>query len=155
TREAIATCRKHPLARALRIDKLSLAALGATLRLYRDPAGALRDVPVLRMLTAGEEELGARAELMRAKLADAGVDARVITARARVGGGRPPRRELWGPVCAGDPAPLSLEVPGARLRAGDPPVIGRARQGWLLLDPRTLDDAEAAAVASGLIEALR
>ncbi|HEY7633679.1 MAG TPA: L-seryl-tRNA(Sec) selenium transferase [Thermoleophilaceae bacterium] len=155
TREAIDLCRKHPLARALRIDKLSLAALGATLRLYRDPAGALREVPVLRMLTAGEEELGARAELMRATLADAGVDAQVITASAKVGGGALPLLELAGPVCAVDPAPLSLDNLAQKLRAGDPPVIGRARQGWLLLDPRTLDDAEAAAVASGVIEALR
>jgi L-seryl-tRNA(Ser) seleniumtransferase len=155
TREAIDLCREHPLARALRIDKLSLAALGATLGLYRDPAGAPREVPVLRMLTAGDEELGARAELMRAKLADAGVDAQVITASAKVGGGALPLLELAGPVCAVDPAPLSLDDLAQKLRAGDPPVIGRARQGWLLLDPRTLDDAEAAAVASGVIEALR
>ena len=155
TRDAIERCRKHPLARALRIDKLSLAALEATLRLYRDPAGALREVPVLRMLTAGEDELGARAERMRATLADAGVDARVIRAEAKVGGGALPLLELSGPVCAVDPAPLSLDELSRRLRAGEPPVVGRARQGWLLLDPRTLDDAEAEAAASGVITALR
>jgi L-seryl-tRNA(Ser) seleniumtransferase len=155
TRDAIERCRKHPLARALRIDKLSLAALEATLRLYRDPAGALRDVPVLRMLTAGEEELGARAERMRAALAAASVDAQVIRAEAKVGGGALPLLELSGPVCAVDPAPLSLDELSRRLRAGKPPVVGRARQGWLLLDPRTLDDAEAEAVASGVIAALR
>src|SRR5262249_34670013 len=103
----------------------------------------------------GEEELGARAELMRAKLADAGVDAQVITASAKVGGGALPLLELAGPVCAVDPAPLSLDDLAQKLRAGEPPVIGRARQGWLLLDPPTLDDGEAAAVASGVIEALR
>jgi L-seryl-tRNA(Ser) seleniumtransferase len=54
-----------------------------------------------------------------------------------------------------DPAPLSLDELARRLRAGDPPVVGRARQGWLLLDPRTLDDAEAGAAASGVIAALR
>ncbi len=155
TRDAVDRCRKHPLARALRIDKLSLAALEATLQIYRDPAGALRQVPVLRMLTAGEEELAARAELMRSELADAGVDARVITAAAKVGGGALPLLELSGPVCAVDPARLSLDELARRLRGGDPPVIGRARQGWLLLDPRTLDDAEAAAAVSGVIAALR
>jgi L-seryl-tRNA(Ser) seleniumtransferase len=155
TRDAIERCRKHPLARALRIDKLSLAALEATLKLYRDPAGALREVPVLRMLTAGEEELAARAELMRAALAGAGVDAQVIRADAKVGGGALPLLELSGPVCAVDPAPLSLDELARRLRAGDPPVIGRARQGWMLLDPRTLDDAEAEAAASGVIAAVR
>jgi L-seryl-tRNA(Ser) seleniumtransferase len=155
TREAVERCRKHPLARALRIDKLSLAALEATLRIYRDPAGALRELPVLRMLTAAEEELTARAELMRAALAEAGVDARVIRAEAKVGGGALPLLELSGPVCAVDPAPVSLDELARRLRAADPPVIGRARQGWLLLDPRTLDDAEAGAAASGVIAALR
>ena len=155
TREVIERCRIHPLARALRIDKLSLAALEATLRIYRDPAGALRELPVLRMLTAGEEELAARAELMRSELADAGVDASVIRAEAKVGGGALPLLELSGPVCAVDPAPLSLDELARRLRGGDPPVVGRARQGWLLLDPRTLDDAEAGAAASGVIAALR
>ncbi|HEY1597003.1 MAG TPA: L-seryl-tRNA(Sec) selenium transferase [Thermoleophilaceae bacterium] len=155
TRDAIERCRKHPLARALRIDKLSLAAIEATLRLYRDPAGALREVPVLRMLTAGEDELTVRAELMRTALADAGVDAQVISAEAKVGGGALPLLELSGPVCAIDPAPLSLDELARRLRAGDPPVVGRARQGWLLLDPRTLDDAEAEAAASGVIAVLR
>ncbi|HET8673499.1 MAG TPA: L-seryl-tRNA(Sec) selenium transferase, partial [Thermoleophilaceae bacterium] len=154
-REAIELCRKHPLARALRIDKMSLAALEATLRLYRDPAAAAREVPVLRMLTAGEEELAARAERMRAMLAAAGADARVITAQAKVGGGALPLLELSGPVCALDPAPLGLDELARRLRLGNPPVVGRARQGWLLLDPRTLDGAEAEAAASGVIAALR
>jgi L-seryl-tRNA(Ser) seleniumtransferase len=107
------------------------------------------------MLTAGEEELAARAELMHAALADAGVDAQVIRADAKVGGGALPLLELSGPVCAVDPVPLSLDELARRLRAGDPPVIGRARQGWLLLDPRTLDDAEAEAAASGVIAAVR
>jgi L-seryl-tRNA(Ser) seleniumtransferase len=155
TRDAIESCRRHPLARALRIDKLSLAALEATLRIYRDPAGALRELPVLRMLTAGEDELAARAEFMTSTLAEAGVDAQVIRAEAKVGGGALPLLELAGPVCAVDPAPLSLDELARRLRAGDPPVVGRARQGWLLLDPRTLDDAEAGAAASGVIAALR
>jgi L-seryl-tRNA(Ser) seleniumtransferase len=155
TSDAIERCRKQPLARALRIDKLSLAALEATLRVYRDPASALRELPVLRMLTAGEEELAARAELMRSTLADSGVDAQVISAAAKVGGGALPLLELAGPVCAVDPAPLSLDELAGRLRAGEPPVVGRARQGWLLLDPRTLDDGDARAAAGGVIAALR
>src|SRR4051812_12132143 len=60
-RDAIAACRRHPLARAVRIDKLSLAALEATLRLYRDPDHARRALPVLAMLTAGDDALAARA----------------------------------------------------------------------------------------------
>jgi L-seryl-tRNA(Ser) seleniumtransferase len=155
TRAAIERCRKHPLARALRIDKLSLAALEATLKLYRDPAGALREVPVLRMLTAGEAELRARAERMCDGLTAQGVDAQVITASAKVGGGALPLLELSGPVCAVDPGAIGLDELARRLRSADPPVIGRVRQGWLQLDPRTLDDEEALAVVSGVLTVLR
>src|SRR4051812_5065558 len=152
TGTAIAACRTHPLARALRIDKLSLAALEATLRLYLDPERALREVPVLRMLVSGEEELSARAELMRALVGDA---ARVMAASGKVGGGALPLLELTGPVCAVDPGAVGLDELALRLRAADPPVIGRVRQGWLLLDPRTLDDEEALAVVSGVLTVLR
>jgi L-seryl-tRNA(Ser) seleniumtransferase len=153
--EAIERCRTHPLARALRIDKLSLAALTATLRLYLDPATAAREIPVLRMLTATEAELEARAGRMRDTLAAGGMEARVIRASAKVGGGALPLLELEGPVCAVDPAPLSVDELAARLRGGDQPVIARAREGWLLLDPRTLDDAGAGLAAAELLSAVR
>jgi L-seryl-tRNA(Ser) seleniumtransferase len=146
-REAIERCRVHPLARALRIDKLSLAALEATLRLYLDPARARREVPVLRMLAAGQEELRPRAEAMCDLLTAAGIDSRVIDATAKVGGGALPLLELEGPVCAVDPGSLSLDELARRLRETEPPVIGRAREGWLLLDPRTLDHREAGEAA--------
>jgi L-seryl-tRNA(Ser) seleniumtransferase len=155
TRAAIDRCRAHPLARAVRIDKLSLAALEVTLALYRDPGTALREVPVLRMLAAGEEELLRRAELIVDALASSGIEGRVIRASAKVGGGALPLLELEGPVCAVDPAPLSLDELARRLRGGRPPVIGRARDGWLLLDPRTLDDEGARAAATGVAAALR
>jgi L-seryl-tRNA(Ser) seleniumtransferase len=151
--KAIERCRAHPLARAVRIDKLSLAALEATLRVYRDPQGALREVPVLRMLVAPEEELRSRAELMRATLAEGGVQARVIRASAKVGGGALPLLELEGPVCAVDPGALGVDELARRLRASDPPVVGRAREGWLLLDPRTLDDDGARAAAAAVVAA--
>jgi len=154
TREAVSACRAHPLARALRIDKLSLAALAATLRLYLDPAEALREIPVLRMLSAVEPELRGRAERMRDLLAGRGVSAEVLLAAAKVGGGALPLLELEGPVCAIDPAPVGLDELARRLRGHEPPVIGRAREGWLLLDPRTLDDAEAQVAAAAVARAL-
>jgi L-seryl-tRNA(Ser) seleniumtransferase len=147
--DAIEACRKHPLARALRIDKLSLAALEATLRLYRDPKEALRAIPVLRMLVAGEAELQARAEAMAAAIGGA----RVIRAAAKVGGGALPLLELEGPVCAVDPGDLGADELARRLRSSDPPVVGRAREGWLLLDPRTLTDDEARMVAAAVVAA--
>ena len=154
TRAAIDRCRSHPLVRAVRIDKLSLAALEATLRLYRDPRTAAREVPVLRMLTAGGAELRDRAELMRDRIAAAGVDARVIDASARVGGGALPLLELDGPVCAVDPGAIGLDELAGRLRRADPPVVGRAREGWLLLDPRTLDDEGAGLAAAAVVDAV-
>jgi L-seryl-tRNA(Ser) seleniumtransferase len=150
TREAVESCRAHPLARALRIDKLSLAALRATLELYRDP-GAWRDLPVLRMLAAPESELLARAERMRDVLGDR---ASVIRSSAKVGGGALPLLELEGPVCAVDPAPLALDELARRLRQGAVPLVGRAREGWLVLDPRTLTDAEADVAAELVAAAL-
>jgi L-seryl-tRNA(Ser) seleniumtransferase len=154
TREAIARCREHPLARALRIDKLSLAALEATLRLYRDPAAAIEAIPVLRMLTAGREGLAARAAAMRDLIVKGGGEATVVEADAKVGGGALPLLELRGPVCAVDPGELGLDELAARLRTGEPPVVGRAREGWLLLDPRALDDEQAAQAARAVVAAV-
>ena len=152
TREAVDRCRAHPLARAVRIDKLSLAALEATLKLYLEPAAALREVPVLRMLAAGEEELQRRASLMVDLVGDA---ARVIVASAKVGGGALPLLELEGPVCAVDPGGVGLDELARRLRSSSPPVVARAREGWLLLDPRTLlDDDEARLAGTAVVAAL-
>jgi L-seryl-tRNA(Ser) seleniumtransferase len=150
--DAIGMCRSHPLARALRVDKLSLAALEATLRLYRDPRAAVREVPVLRMLVAAEAELQARAEALAARIGAA--RARVIRAPAKVGGGALPLLELEGPVCAVDPGALGADELARRLRAADPPVIGRTRDGWLLLDPRTLTDDEARIAGDAVVNAL-
>ena len=150
-RDAIERCRAHPFARAVRIDKLSLAALEATLRLYRDPAAALREIPVLRMLAAGEAELQARAERMCAAVGPA---ADVIRASAKVGGGTLPLLELEGPVCAIDPGALGADELARRLRDAEPPVIGRLRDGWLVLNPRTLDDADADCAVAAVHAAL-
>jgi L-seryl-tRNA(Ser) seleniumtransferase len=137
-REAIAACRRHPLARAVRIDKLSLAALEATLGLYRDPAHARRAIPVLAMLDADPAPRDARAR----RLAEA-TGGTVVRATAKVGGGALPLLELPGPAVALDPGPAGADALAAALRAGDPPVVGRIQDGRLLLDPRTLTDDEA------------
>ena len=131
---AIAACRAHPLARALRIDKLSLAALAATLQLHRDPELARRELPVLAMLDVDEAVLAERARRLAS-----GTGGEVVDAVARVGGGALPLLELRGPAVAlaGDP-----QVLAAALRARDPPLVGRAHRDTLLLDPRTLTDAE-------------
>ncbi len=147
-REAIDACRRHPLARAVRIDKLSLAALEATLALYRDPAAAVSEIPVLQMLCADPSELDARARRL------AGVTGgEVIRASARVGGGALPLLELSGPVVAIDPGRGGCDDLAARLRAGDPAVVGRIHGGRLLLDVRTLTDREADLVGAAVVSA--
>jgi L-seryl-tRNA(Ser) seleniumtransferase len=151
----IESCRSHPLARAMRIDKLSLAALEATLRIYLDPELARAELPVLRFLEAELDELAVRAEALRSSLAEGGVVAELTTATAKVGGGALPLLELPGPVCALDPAPLSAAELAHRLRLGDPPLLGRIQDGRLLLDPRTLADAELAHASRAVVAALR
>ena len=146
--DAVAAARAHPLARALRIDKLSLAALQATLVIYRDPPRARREIPVLAMLDVSDRRLADRAALLRDQIGPA---ARVVASTARVGGGSLPLLELEGPAVAlasdADPSALAQA-----LRQADPPLIGRIHDGRLVLDPRTLSDVEiplaAAAVRS-------
>ncbi len=135
-REAVSLARRHPLARALRIDKLSLAALEATLRLYREPDRARAEIPVLAMLDVAEGELAERAR----RIAEAiGAGARIVRTVGRVGGGALPLLELEGPAVAleGDPAALARA-----LREHEPPVIGRIHDEQVLLDPRTLTEDE-------------
>ena len=127
--DAVEAARRHPLARALRIDKLSLAALEATLRLHRD---APEEIPVLAMLR--REHLRERAEWLAARIPGA----TVIESSGRVGGGALPLVELPGPVVA---LPDAL-VGRARCARGDPPLVGRIEDDRLLLDPRTLSEAE-------------
>jgi L-seryl-tRNA(Ser) seleniumtransferase len=141
----------------VRIDKLALAALDATLRLHRDPARALREIPVLAMIGASEEELAARAERIRAGIAaaDAPADVRVTRAAGRAGGGALPLLELEGPVVAVTPAVGGAEALHERLREGDPPVVARVREDALLIDPRTIAEVEVDFVVRAAIAALR
>jgi L-seryl-tRNA(Ser) seleniumtransferase len=133
TAHAVAAVRRHPLARATRIDKLSLAALEATLELYRDPASAIASVPVLRMAAEDEQAVRDRATSLAERLGG-----QVVPTKARVGGGAVPLLELPSFACALDGGDeLAL-----RLRRGRPPVVARVQEGRVLLDCRTLTDTE-------------
>jgi L-seryl-tRNA(Ser) seleniumtransferase len=128
--------RRHPLYRALRVDKTTLAALEATLR------GPLP--PVQEMLAAGVDGLRERAGALAARLSAAGLDAAAVDAPARVGGGGAPEHPLPGAAVS---LPASLAEP---LRRGVPPVVGYVEEDRTLLNLRSLpasaDDALAAAV---------
>ena len=136
--ELVERLRRHPLQRALRADKLTLAALEGTVSLYLDPDLAEREIPVQRMLREPTEVVRARAERLAAL-----VGGRVEETVARVGGGALPLAEIESFACAVEE---SLAGP---LRLGEPPVVGVVRDGLLLLDCRTLseDEIEQAAAA--------
>jgi L-seryl-tRNA(Ser) seleniumtransferase len=137
--ELVERLRRHPLQRAVRADKLTLAALEGTLALYLEPERAMHEVPVLRMALEDADAVRSRAERL-AELAGGEVEETV----GRIGGGALPLAELPSFACAVE------EELAAPLRAGDPPVVGVVRDGRLLLDCRTLSDTEAQEVAAAV-----
>ena len=134
--------RRHPLQRALRADKLTLAALEGTLALYLDPERARREIPVVRMFEEPAGAVRARAEQLAGLVAG-----EVEETVARVGGGALPLAELPSFACAVE------EALAAPLRLGEPPVVGVVRDGRLLLDCRTLRDDEVEEVAAAVVGA--
>jgi L-seryl-tRNA(Ser) seleniumtransferase len=131
--EVIAKVRAHPLMRAMRPDKLTLAALCATLALYRD--GREGDVPTVAMLSLGAGELHKRADELAAVLDAAGVTVAVEPCRSTVGGGAMPTAELpsWAVTVRG-----SADAVDAKLRGAAVPVVARVEDGKVWLDLRTI-----------------
>ena len=150
--ELISMLRKNPLARALRVDKFTLAALEATLALYRDPGRAVEAIPVLAMLTATVEGIVQRAGAVAAELARHGVVASVERTEATVGGGAYPASRI--PSAAVALAGGSATGMASRLRAARTPIVGRIRDDRLLLDLRSVPPSTDAAVAVLVVEAL-
>jgi L-seryl-tRNA(Ser) seleniumtransferase len=153
-RELTARCREHPIARAVRADKMTLAALGATLALYRDPETAVAAIPVLRMLTLSAAELERRARTL-ADACPASLRPELMPGESAVGGGSFPAAVLPTTLVALDPGELGADGLALRLRVGTPAVVARVADGRVLLDPRTLPDDATPAVGAALVEALR
>ncbi len=132
---------RHPLARALRVDKITLAALAATLRLYRDPEKARLAVPLLRLLTTSEENLKNRAERLAPQMAALKAlisSAEAISDVTYLGGGSIPTQQLPTWCVALKPASWTVDRLAAALRTGAPAVVGRVREDRLLLDLRSV-----------------
>jgi L-seryl-tRNA(Ser) seleniumtransferase len=151
--ELVARCRSNPLARALRADKLTLAALAATLMLYQDPDTAVRSIPVLFMLTLDGEELHRRAVRLAA-LCPGAVRAETLPGESAVGGGAFPGAVLPTTLVALDAGPLGPDGLALRLRVGDPAVVARVVGGQVVLDPRTLPESAFPVVAGAIERAL-
>ena len=157
--EIIQRLKKHPMARAVRLDKMTLAALEATLYAYLDEPRALRDIPTLRMLTESQSDVRARAEVLAARIRQrVGTRAEVVCADdiARAGGGSLPLAEIPTVVVAVSPREVSVVELERRLRlGGEPAIIARINDGRLLIDPRTLlSPAEEDVIVARLGEAL-
>jgi L-seryl-tRNA(Ser) seleniumtransferase len=142
--------RRHPMARALRVDKLTLAALEATLQSYRR-GRALEEIPVWRMIGASAAELEARARHWSEALRAADIDAAVQPGESAVGGGSLPGETL--PTFLLALTPQRPEAMAAQLRQRDTPIIGRIQQDRLLFDPRTVRTDQETLLLDALIAA--
>jgi L-seryl-tRNA(Ser) seleniumtransferase len=154
-REPLARLKRHPLMRVLRVDKLTMAALEATLRLYRDEAIAMREIPTLAALTAAPAELAARARRLQTGLESAPVEEALEPGTSQVGGGSLPGEELPTTLVCLDPAEISAGELARRLRLGEPSIWGRVQRDRLILDPRTVRDDEIELIVQGVGAALR
>jgi L-seryl-tRNA(Ser) seleniumtransferase len=153
--KCVAAIRKDPLARALRPDKLALAALEATLALYADPVRAAERIPALAALRVAEAALAERAGRLAAELGARvpGLETRIVRGHGEVGGGALPLQKLPGPVVELSHPSLAAAELERRARAGSPPVIGTVKANRFRLDPRTLTETEVGMVATSLAKA--
>ena len=136
TKERVAQLRAHPLARSYRVDKLTIAALGATLALYRTPERAKASIPVLRLLHVSGASLESRARTLAARLTTNGFACDVVATESAVGGGAFPTARLASFAVA---LPGNAETLARLLREDELPVIARISDGRALLDLRAVD----------------
>jgi L-seryl-tRNA(Ser) seleniumtransferase len=150
--DLIAALKRHPLSRALRVDKTTIAGVQATLLHYLRQE-ATEKVPVWQMISLSVEEIQEKAAAWRDRLKGWGVEAEVITGLSTVGGGSLPGETLPTRLVA-----LRVAAPdrlAQRLRTGDPPVVGRIEGGQFILDPRTVLPGEGQDLLSGVEQALQ
>jgi L-seryl-tRNA(Ser) seleniumtransferase len=134
----------------MRVDKLTLSALEATLRLYLEPERALKEVPVLAMLTEPVEDLESRARSVVSSLRSSNIDAEVAPSIASVGGGAFPAAAIASVAIM---LTTDAERMEERLRRGEPAVIGRMADGKLLLDLRSVLPREDGALVKAIVKA--
>jgi len=142
--------RKNPFARAMRVDKLTLSALEATLRLYLEPERALKEVPVRALLTERAEQIESRARAIVAALRSSSVDAEVQPTTASVGGGAFPTAGIRSSAVV---LTTNAERAEERLRRGEPAVIGRIADGKLWLDLRSVLPREDVVLLQAIVKA--
>ncbi|MEL7609303.1 MAG: L-seryl-tRNA(Sec) selenium transferase [Bacillota bacterium] len=148
--------RKHPLMRAMRVDKMQIAALEATLRLYQNPERAIGEIPTLRMLSATPLEVEEKAmRLLRLCRFEADAKAELVETTVQAGGGSAPGGELRSYAVAVEPKRITPDELDRRLHAQKIPVVGRIHKDRLLLEARTVFDEDLELVAESLRQALK
>ena len=159
----ISKMKKHPLARAMRVDKMTFAALEATLAKYRDPKIALRDIPILNMIAGSSEEMKEKAARLAAEITrkdveraeaeggEARLELELVEVRDQIGGGSAPSVRLPGWAVAVSDGSKSADSIERRLRKGRVPVVARIREDRLLLCVRTIFEDEFGLVAEALL----
>lgn len=148
----ISKMKKHPLARAMRVDKMTFAALEATLAKYKDPAIAIRDIPVLNMIAASSEDMKAKAGRLADMIREVNphLSVEITAVEDQIGGGSAPMVRLPGWAAAVSDADRSADSIERRLRKADVPVIARIHDDRLLLCVRTIFENEFELVAEAL-----
>jgi len=151
--DIISRIKKNPLTRALRVDKFTLAAMEATLRLYFDEEKAVKEIPTLNMITMPREELQRRAQKVRARIGEkvgSKIQTEVVEGFSQVGGGALPEQNIPTFLVSLNPTGITVNALEEKLRKMEPPVLARIQKDRLLLDPRTLLDGDADIIAGHL-----
>jgi L-seryl-tRNA(Ser) seleniumtransferase len=157
-RELVQKIQKNPMMRAMRIDKMTMAALEAVFMQYLDQEKAIKNIPTLRMLTESPESIKRRARkiLNACKNALSGLaETEIVPDQSRAGGGSLPEVDFPTFCVSIRPAHIRVNLLEKRLRTGNPPVIARIREDALLLDARTVQNAEVKTLTNCIISALQ
>ena len=146
--------KKHPLARALRVDKMTFAAMEETLKKYRDEEIAFRDIPVLKMITEDKETLRAESEILTKKIKakNKNLVVEVMEIRDQIGGGSAPMFYIDGYGIAIESNKISTQKLERQLRCNEIPIIARIQNDKLIISPRTIRNEDFQIVADALAE---
>ena len=157
-KDVVERIKKNPINRALRIDKMTLAALEATLHIYRDEVKALSEIPTLQMLTISVKDIAKKARRLqnRLKKLDSNLlEIGLIDSSSRVGGGSLPLQKLPTKCVSVKIKGLSASKMESLMRSASPPVVGRIEDDLVVIDLRTVQDDEFAIIADTFKEILR
>ncbi|WP_299980935.1 L-seryl-tRNA(Sec) selenium transferase [Desulfobacula sp.] len=156
-KETIDQIKKNPLTRALRVDKLTLAALESTLKLYRDEEKAIREIPTLRMLTLSFKDICKKATLLFKTIEDdigSLADIDFADLNSRPGGGSFPELNLPTRCITIQPKNMSVSKLEINMRLSTPAIIGRIENNKYILDPRTIQTGQEVVISSTLAKVL-